>query len=118
MNFIADENFPLPSVQHLRQVGHDVIAVITEAPGSTDRHILAWAAREKRILLTFDRDFGELIFHQDIPASEGVVYFRFEPATPREAGEHLLRLLEIEGLSLHKQFTVLGRSWMRQRPLP
>ena len=92
MDFIVDENFPLPSVWLLRQAGYDVVAVITDAPGSTDEDILAWAAREQWIVLTFDRDFGELIFRRRMPAPGGIVYFRFEPATPEEPAEHLLRL--------------------------
>lgn len=118
MNFLADENFPMPSVRRLRQAGHDVVAVITDAPGSADRDVLAWAAREKRIVLTFDRDFGEMIFHREMPVPGGVVYFRFEPETPEEPGEYLLRLFGIKGLSLEKQFTVVRRRRVRQRAMP
>lgn len=118
MNFLADENLPMPSVRLPRQAGHDAAAVITGAPGSTDRDVLAWAAREKRIVLTFDHDFGELIFHRRMLAPVGVVYFRFEPETPEEPGEYLLRLLGVEGLSLEERFTVVRRRRVRQRTLP
>jgi predicted nuclease of predicted toxin-antitoxin system len=117
-DFIADENFPLPSVRRLRQAGHDVVAVITETPGSTDEEVLAWAARDRRIVLTFDRDFGELIFRKKAPSPAGIVYFRFEPMTPEEPVEFLLRLFAIEGLSLEKHFTVVERRQVRQRALP
>jgi hypothetical protein len=51
MKFIADENFPLPSIKRLRQPGHDVAAVITDSPGGADEEILARAVREGRIVL-------------------------------------------------------------------
>jgi len=59
MRFLANENFPGPAVTALRAAGHDVVWIRTAAPGSTDRDVLAQAAREERILLTFDKDFGE-----------------------------------------------------------
>lgn len=118
MNFLADENFPVPSIHRLRQAGHDVSAIITDAPGSADRDILVQAAHQQRIILTFDRDFGELIFHFPTEVNTGVVYFRFEPAAPEEPAEVLLRLLDTTEIVLHKHFTVVERRQIRQRALP
>ena len=118
MNFLADENFPVPSVRRLRQAGHNVSAIITDAPGSADEDILVWANHQKRIILTFDRDFGELIFHLKAKTSIGVVYFRLEPANPEEPAELLLRFLDTSAIALHKKFTVIERRQVRQRALP
>jgi predicted nuclease of predicted toxin-antitoxin system len=60
MRFLADENFPGSAVTALAAAGHDVVWVRVAAPGTTDRDVVAWAAREERIVLTFDKDFGEL----------------------------------------------------------
>jgi hypothetical protein len=60
MRLLADENFPGDAVAQLKAAGHDVVWVRTAAPGITDSEIVAWAAREERIILTFDKDFGEL----------------------------------------------------------
>jgi predicted nuclease of predicted toxin-antitoxin system len=60
MRLLADENFPGAAVTALGAVGHDVVWVGAVAPGTSDPDVLAWAAREQRILLTFDKDFGEL----------------------------------------------------------
>jgi predicted nuclease of predicted toxin-antitoxin system len=60
MRFLANENFPGAAVTALEAAGHDVVWIRTAAPGAIDRDVLAWAAREERILLTFDKDFGEL----------------------------------------------------------
>ena len=60
MRFLANENFPGDAVRLLQLAGHDTVWVRTAAPGISDPDALAWAARESRILLTFDKDFGEL----------------------------------------------------------
>ena len=49
MLFIADENFPLPSINKLRSAGHDVVAIITDSPGAADEEILTRAVRETRM---------------------------------------------------------------------
>jgi predicted nuclease of predicted toxin-antitoxin system len=59
VRFLADENVPASTVRALTDAGHDVIWVRISAPGSSDNDVLAQAAREGRILLTFDKDFGE-----------------------------------------------------------
>jgi predicted nuclease of predicted toxin-antitoxin system len=117
MLFIADENFPLPSVNKLRSAGHDVVAIITDSPGAADEEILTRAVRETRIILTFDRDFGELVFRLRLPPPQGIVYFRFDPATPMEPAEYLLRLLAELEVVLEHRFTVVDRRQLRQRPL-
>jgi predicted nuclease of predicted toxin-antitoxin system len=120
MRFLANENFPLASVNRLRQAGHDVVAVIEDTPGAKDIEILIRATREARIVLTFDRDYGELVYRLGLPAPVGLLYFyfRFDPLTPEEPAEHLLRLLTVSGLSLEGKSTVMEREQIRQRPLP
>lgn len=118
MRFLANENFPLESVHRLREAGHDVGAIIEDSPGAKDREVLARATNENRIVLTFDRDYGELVYRRRLSVPAGVVYFRFVPTTPKEPAEHLLKLLAISGLSLKGKFTVVERGQVRQRPLP
>jgi len=93
MRFLANENFPAASVQHLRQSGHDVLYVIEDFPSLEDEAVLCRAHDEQRLLLTFDRDYGELIFKRRLPAPLGVLFLRFDPATPLEPAEMLLELL-------------------------
>jgi predicted nuclease of predicted toxin-antitoxin system len=61
MRFLADENIPGDAVTELEAAGHDIVWVRTMAPGSKDEDILALAVREERIILTFDKDFGECL---------------------------------------------------------
>jgi predicted nuclease of predicted toxin-antitoxin system len=60
MRFLADENIPGDAVAELEAAGHDIISIRIAAPGSKDEDVLALAVRETRIILTFDKDFGEL----------------------------------------------------------
>ena len=67
MKFLADENFPLPSVRRLREAGHDVAAIAAEEPGLQDEQVLSRAFREERIILTFDRDYGRFLYEVGLP---------------------------------------------------
>ncbi len=118
MRFLADENFPLPSIRLLSTAGHDVAAVALESPGVSDETVLNRAFREGRILLTFDRDYGGLLYLRGSQPPEGIVYFRFTPSSPEEPAEYLLALLERFEPSLPGMLTVAERDRVRQRPLP
>jgi predicted nuclease of predicted toxin-antitoxin system len=76
MRFLADENFPGAAVQALRAAGHDVTWVQEAAAGSKDEAVLQRAQDEARILITFDKDFGELAFRRGLPASSGIILLR------------------------------------------
>lgn len=117
MEFLANENFPLRSIRLLREANHRVVSILQEAPGSIDADILRRAHAEGLIILTFDRDYGELIYRHKISPPAGVVYFRFAPATPTEPGEILLNILARDISSLSGRFTIIERGRMRQRAL-
>jgi predicted nuclease of predicted toxin-antitoxin system len=118
LRFIADENFPLPSVRSLSAAGHDIVAVALESPGISEEAVPDRAVRERRILLTFDSDYGDLLYRKSLPSPEGVVYIRFIPISPEELAEYLLSFLERPEIFLIDLFTVAERDRVRQRPLP
>ena len=114
MRFLADENFPGAAVAALRGDGHDVAWVLTEAPSTDDRSVLNWAARENRILLTFDKDFGELAGDPSLPAT-GVVLFRMPLGKPTEIGRRLANLIATrDDWSGHFSVIEPGRIRMRR----
>lgn len=118
MKFLANENFPLPSVRILQKEGYNVLAIIEESPGIEDTEVLESAVSEKRVILTFDRDYGELIYRLGLSPPSGVIYLRYQPFNPIEPAKHLLRLFEIEELQFEGRFTVVERGQVRQRLLP
>ena len=77
MQFLANENFPLVSVRNLRDFGLDIASIMEDSSGIKDTEVLARAVSENRIILTFDRDYGELIFRRFLPKPIGVIYFRY-----------------------------------------
>jgi len=82
MRILANENVAGETVDALRQQGHDVLWIRTEAPGSTDQAVLRRAADEERIVITFDKDFGELAFREGLPVSTGVILLRVQAEDP------------------------------------
>lgn len=118
MRLLADENVPHPSILHLRQAGLDVGSVREETAGISDREVLAKARAEDRLLLTFDHDFGELVYRRREPPPRGIILFRLIPGSPREAGSLLLAILSDGTVTLDGFFSVVERDHVRQRPLP
>ncbi|HKP76329.1 MAG TPA: DUF5615 family PIN-like protein [Longimicrobiaceae bacterium] len=117
MHLLADENVPVPSIRLLRDAGYAVEAMIELAPGTADPDVLSHARQYGQILITFDRDFGELVYHRGSAVPPGVIYLRLSPADPEEAGRVLLNLFVVEDLQLEGRFTVVDTDRIRQRPL-
>ena len=116
MRILADENFPGLSVQELRRLGHDVLWVRTAMPGARDDAILAWAQTEERLLVTLDKDFGELAFGMRLPALCGVVLFRMKMSDARAAAIKIAKVLNSRS-DWNGNFTVVEDGRIRIRPL-
>jgi predicted nuclease of predicted toxin-antitoxin system len=116
MRFLANENFPQAAVVELRQIGHDVVWVRSDAPGSTDPDILAWAMRENRVLLTFDKDFGHLAFAAGLPATCGILLFRLTMPPPDQVGSVLAARIAAR-TDWVGHFSVIENDRVRMRPV-
>jgi hypothetical protein len=116
MRLLANENIPGIAVSALAADRHDLVWVRTVAPGAPDIEVLAWAARESRILLTFDKDFGELARTAKLPASCGVVLFPLPAAPPAEIGPRIAAIVAPRG-DWAGHFSVVERGRVRMRPL-
>ena len=93
MRFLANENFPGTAIEALRAAGNDVVWIGVDAPGCSDPEVLARAARDERILITFDKDFGELANASPLPASCGVILLRIPMPRPDGVGRVLADLI-------------------------
>jgi predicted nuclease of predicted toxin-antitoxin system len=118
IKLLADENVPLPTVWRLREDGFDVSSMSELNPGVDDLEVLRTARQEQRILITFDRDFGELIFRDLAPVPPGVVYLRVLASYPEEPAGILADLLSNGEIDVAGRFTVVTRDHVRQRDLP
>ena len=76
MKFLFDQSADFRLINHLTNLGHDVQAISRDYPHSLpDDNVLEIARIERRVLVVADRDFGELIFQQEL-AHAGVIFFR------------------------------------------
>jgi predicted nuclease of predicted toxin-antitoxin system len=116
MRFLANQNFPGAAVSALEAAGHAVVWVRTAAPGTTDPDVLAWAAREERILLTFDKDFGELARGSALPLTCGIVLLRAPMPKPGDVGRRLADLITARD-DWAGHFSVIEPGRVRMRPL-
>ena len=86
-------------------------------PGISDEEVAALCSETQRVLLTFDKDFGELVFRRGLSAGSGVVLFRLIPESPEEAADVALALVKSQP-DLSGTFGVITRDRIRVRPMP
>lgn len=79
MRLFADENFPRKAVELLRTAGHDIAWAHEVCASADDANVLDLATQQGRVLVTLDKDFGELAFRARLPSGCGVVLFRVPP---------------------------------------
>ena len=84
MKFIANENIPLLSVTILQNYGLDIISVGKDYPGFLDEEIMDLAIKHNRIIITFDRDYGKLVFKKGFKPEAGIIYLRWIGYQPEE----------------------------------
>jgi len=114
MKLLANENFPYPSIFYLRDKGFDIVSIGMENPSIKDSEIMSIAINESRTILTFDRDYGELIFRFNYKPEMGVIYLRLENYSPIDPGLIIESLLNSD-LNFKRALTVIDQHGIRQR---
>lgn len=114
--YLADENFPIPSFRLVFESGIDIVHIGLLAPSIADPDVMELARQQDRILVTFDRDHGELIFSRESLPPKGIVYFRLRQYSKEEPGRILLALIRSE-TNFDGFLTVVGSSGVRRRAL-
>jgi len=90
ISFLADENIPLSVIKQLRKEGYCIISVVEDFKRSSDKKILELSSKNKLIIITFDKDFGELIYKQECDKPFGIILLRVTPKSP----EYILHIIE------------------------
>ena len=75
MRFLVDENAGPSVARWLREQGHDVVSVFETARGTPDDEVISQAFSENRILITSDKDFGDMVYRERRP-HHGVIMLR------------------------------------------
>lgn len=89
MQFIVDESTGASVIEYLRKAGHDVLAIRETLPQALDSDILTLAETEERILVTNDKDFGDLVFRSG-KTHHGILLLRLRD----ERRQNKIRIIE------------------------
>jgi predicted nuclease of predicted toxin-antitoxin system len=112
---LLDENYPRSAAQGLVVAGHEVVEVACTAAGMVDVAVMALALRDQRVLVTFDSDFGDLVFHQGAEPPPAIVYLRLHPIVSEEV--QALTLLALQH-PWDGSLVVVTRDSLRRRRFP
>lgn len=115
--FLADESCDFAVVRALRAAGYDVLAVAERAPGARDEDVIRLATSERRILLTEDKDFGQLVFAAGKETC-GVIFIRYPAGLRSELPQRVLEAVKRDGSRMQAAFVVLQPKRMRISRLP
>ena len=116
MNWLADECVAAGLVKHLRASGHDVLYMAEVARSASDAEVIAMAHASGRLLLTEDKDFGDLVFRQGRPAP-GVILLRIDPTMAQLKSERLDAAIARFGDHLFGRYMIIEEARFRSRLL-
>ena len=114
LRFLLDENISVGVAEHLKFKGHDVIRATERKIGATDKEVLDIAMREKRVLVTLDKDFAYLVFLNSLKHA-GVILLRLRNEAPINIIATLENLLKASNHELEDKFTVATETKFRFR---
>jgi predicted nuclease of predicted toxin-antitoxin system len=116
VRWLIDECVDAALVLQLRESGHDVSYMSDVAPRATDLEVMRRAYSETRLLLTEDKDFGDLVFRQARPIP-GLVLLRIDSTRRLLKGTRLQAAIDRFGERLLGRYTVIEDARFRSRPL-
>lgn len=117
MKYLANENIPLGTIESPRIEGVDILSIKSFSPGAMDEEVIKISINEDRILVTFDKDFGELAFRRGIFNPKGIILLRIEPKSEAQITGELRGLLN-EKIDFKGHFTIVAKGRIRVVPLP
>jgi len=115
IKLLANENFPIASVRYLKNEGFDIRYVGLENAGITDKEVMDLSTAEDRLIITFDRDYGELIFKFEHKPPAGVIYLRLFDFNPEYPGKFLKDIITNRNITFRGMFTVIDERGIRQK---
>ena len=117
MRFLADECCDRAVVRALRAGGYDVLSVSEITPRAEDSHVIRLALREKRILLTEDKDFGRLVYSHG-QKTLGVIFLRFPTSVRKQIAKDIVKLVKQQGEKLIGSFITVQPGRIRITHVP
>lgn len=108
MKLLADESVDRLIVERLRQEGYEVTYIAEVDPSISDDLVFSRANEMGALLVTVDKDFGEIVFRDGRLTSGGVVLIRLAGLSPEKKAEIVVEQLNKHENNLFKCFTVIG----------
>ena len=115
MNLLADENIDRQIVERLRQDGHDVLYIAEIEPSISDSTVFDQANEKAALLLTGDKDFGEMVFKENRLISDGVVLIRLAGLSPDKKAEIVSEAIRLHETDFPHHFSVIAPGKIRIR---
>lgn len=115
--FLADENVPKEVIEAIRLSGMDVSWIKEIYPGANDDAVLDLANSEGRVLVTFDKDFGEMAFRRGKATVPGILLLRPRLRGPDYLARFVAAVLE-QPIAWEGQFSVAREGQVRVVPIP
>jgi predicted nuclease of predicted toxin-antitoxin system len=113
MKLLVDESVDRPIVERLRQDGHDVLYVAELESGISDTEVLQRANELSALLVTLDKDFGELVFQQSLSTSFGVVLIRLSGLSAERKAEIVSEAFYRHARDFLRSFSVITSGRVR-----
>jgi predicted nuclease of predicted toxin-antitoxin system len=117
MRFLADESCDFIMVRALRKAGHDVLAISEITPRAEDFEVIQLAVKEKRILLTEDKDFGQLVYAHG-QKTLGVIFLRFPHSARERISKDVCNLVKKQREKLYGCFITVQPGRIRISHIP
>ena len=114
LRFLVDESTGYLIAKHLIDAGYDAEAVVDILPQASDKDILAYAVHEDRIVVTNDKDFGDLVFLAHLE-HRGIILLRTEDYRSTSRWQILEKTIHLYGARLRRAFTVITDEGVRIR---
>ncbi len=115
MKFLANENVPVSSVNYLKSKGYDITSIGVDEAGVSDQQFMDIATKQDRTIITYDSDYGELIFKYGFKPNAGVIFIRQQPTEPLETAKIIEQLTSNTTLSFARTLTVVDLNSLRQK---
>ena len=117
VKFLVDENIGQSTIHYLKEQGYDVVvATVTGLSGREDSFLLDYAFRGNRVIVTNDKDFGYLVYRQNLP-TRGVILFRFFQESPSLKIAALDLILSKGTAQILNHFIVASEDKIRSRSI-
>jgi len=114
LRLLCDEGVERQLVEALRSDGHEVSYVAEMSPGISDEEVLEVSTRDEAVLVTADKDFGELVFRQK-RVHHGILLVRLHGIAPEEKGRITAVAVAEHDKQLVDAFSVVEQGRLRIR---